>query len=106
MFNIGHSSVFFPQASQLPALRTHCTIAGGLPQRGRGAWAEVGLQPPSHLLWWSMVLLLPVPSRVRWPVHKPVRGDLRPEGAKGFGGIAVTCLLFLCNLTMVHPVIA
>lgn len=109
MFNIGHSSVFFPQASQLPALRSTAPFQGGCPS-GAGEhgqrWGPATPPPPSHLPWGSMVLLLPVPSQVRSPVHKPVRGDLRPEGDKGFGGIAVTCLLFLCNLTMVHPVIA
>lgn len=42
MFNIGHNSVFFPQAFQLPALRPTAPFQGAAPAGARGAWAEVG----------------------------------------------------------------
>lgn len=111
MFNIGHNSVFFPQAFQLPALRPIAPFqgGGGLPQqepREHGQrWGPA--VPPSHLLWWREYVTSPARALLsQVAVYKPVRGDLRLEGDKGFGDIAVTCLLFLCNLMMVRSVIA
>lgn len=67
MFNTGHNSVFFPQAFQLPALRPTAQFQRGCPS---GELGEPGQRwgpavPPGHLPWWSMLLLLLVPSWVR-----------------------------------------
>lgn len=64
MFNIGHNPVFSPQAFQLPALRPTARFQRGCPS---GELGEPGQRwgpavPPSHLPWWSVLLLLLVPS--------------------------------------------